>query len=351
MVKWTLTPAQVKAKEDAERAAQAARTAARERLASIGQIVDGAEALRVGTGAASRSVLSKSEDNTVEIIRERKAQELLAKLKAAQERLKGAEQLLASSKSASAADASGGGGKGDSASASALAEDGTFNMWEQITDADTGKVYFWNRKTNLTSWVNPSVKEDEVEAAKQRATPDSKFWVIVRVRRVGVLVVMSTVWNGVANTSPLTGRAAATARARAHIRTHDTRLHTHAQTTHTHKDTHRHTQHTHTRRHTRTHTHTHTHAYTHARARMCAHARTHTHTLAHTHNTQTHAHARTRTHRHTHAHPHLHRPPHAHTRTYTHSRTHTHTYTHTNTHTHARTHARTHTHTHTHDTD
>ena len=61
MVKWKLTPQQKAARKKKEAAALAAREAAKSHLAKVGQCVEDERDARVGTGAASRSRLSKTQ--------------------------------------------------------------------------------------------------------------------------------------------------------------------------------------------------------------------------------------------------------------------------------------------------
>ena len=200
MVKWKLTPEQIRARELAEKTALARRNAAKAHLAQAGQSIDDDRDARVGTGAASRSKLSKSEDNTVEIMRQRKARELQKKLKAAKARLQDATLSLADAKQktilgpqtakvSSLSSSPSGSAKDTRSSSSAI--DQLPSGWEPVTDPKSGKVYFWNRQTNITSWVNPSPSlgagdsatgTGKGHASKQLKKLDpAQHWIIVRV--------------------------------------------------------------------------------------------------------------------------------------------------------------------------
>jgi len=179
MVKWKLTPEVLKAREKAEKAAKARRAAAKAHLAKAGQTVDDDASNRVGTGAGSRSRLSKSQDNTIEITRQRRAAELQEKLKAAQSRLKDATLLIAGAKKLHA----------PALSRPSSSRNDTSGGWEPVKDEESGRTYYWNRQSNATSWVNPSESakaSSEIKPVK-RNVKIGDFWVVVQVRKFAIV--------------------------------------------------------------------------------------------------------------------------------------------------------------------
>ena len=190
MVRWKITPEQEAARKKKEALALAQRKAALAHLKSVGQTVDETSA-RVGTGAASRSALSKSKDNTVELIRQRRARELQAQLEAAKNRLKQSNLAAALLKQRIEIGSSSAKTKRKATALTTTTTTTTTtstsgsDKWETVKDKKTGKMYWWNRRTNSTSWVNPMAAVAKRPALQQKPGKDvtKNFWVIVQVRQ------------------------------------------------------------------------------------------------------------------------------------------------------------------------
>ena len=147
--KWNARAHGTAAKLKRELEAQKARAEALQYLAEKGC---GPMESRTQDGANSRSVHEAHLDNTIGMVRSRQAREIAMAgggKDAIKERLLKAQQEFAAKLQARARGESG----------SIFSRDMPGDEWEETVDAQSGDTYYWNRKTNETSWQKPETEK------------------------------------------------------------------------------------------------------------------------------------------------------------------------------------------------